>query len=113
MDNIILLFICLTTGVALRFSAKVPNNAHTAFNSFVIFVSLPALILDKIHQLRVEPALFYAVLMPWLLFAIGVVFFWVIGKTASLTPSTIVALTLFGGLSIPSLVALPISQGFY
>jgi malate permease and related proteins len=113
MDNIILLFICLTTGVALRFSAKVPNNAHTAFNSFVIFVSLPALILDKIHQLRVEPALFYAVLMPWLLFAIGVVFFWVIGKAASLTPSTIGALTLCGGLANTSFVGFPMIQAFY
>ena len=42
MSNIILLFLCMLIGVALRRYGRVPDNAHLAINGFIINVSLPA-----------------------------------------------------------------------
>ena len=32
MSNVVLLFLCLAAGVALRASGRVPDNAHLAIN---------------------------------------------------------------------------------
>jgi hypothetical protein len=45
MSNIILLFLCMAVGMALRRSGRVPDNADVAINTFIIYVSLPALTL--------------------------------------------------------------------
>ena len=45
MSNIILLFLCMLIGIALRRYGRVPDNAHVAINGFIINVSLPALTL--------------------------------------------------------------------
>jgi predicted permease len=49
MHNIILLILCLAIGVALRRFGRVPDNAHTTLNTFIIHVAFPALILGQVH----------------------------------------------------------------
>src|SRR5215218_1025060 len=58
MDNIIMLFVCLALGMALRKSGRLPDNAHTSINGFIVHVSLPALTLLQIHSVKLDPALF-------------------------------------------------------
>jgi len=64
MANIVLLFLCLIIGMALRRSGRVPENAHTAVNASVINVSLPALTLAQIHNIEFQLALIYSATMP-------------------------------------------------
>ena len=45
MSNVVLLFLCLAAGVALRAPGSVPDVAHPAINGFIINISLPALTL--------------------------------------------------------------------
>jgi hypothetical protein len=52
VTNIILLFVCLIAGMLLRFGRRMPDNAHTALNGFIIHLSLPALILGQLHGVR-------------------------------------------------------------
>ena len=66
MDNIAMLFLCLAIGMALRKFGRVPDNANTTLNAFIINVALPALIFQQIHNLNLDPAMVFAVLMPWL-----------------------------------------------
>jgi predicted permease len=113
MGNIILLFACLAIGMALRRTGRVPENAHTALNAFIIHVSLPALTLLQIHRIALQPELLYSVAMPWMLFAIGAAFFWVVAKAMRLSPSTTGALILSGGLANTSFVGLPMIETFY
>jgi hypothetical protein len=113
MGNIILLFVCLAIGMALRKYGRVPENAHTTLNAFIIHVSLPALTLLQIHRIVLQPALLYSVAMPWMLFAIGVAFFWVVSKAMKLSPTTTGALMLSGGLANTSFVGLPMIETFY
>jgi hypothetical protein len=113
MSNIVLLFLCLLIGIALRRYGRVPDNAHTAINGFVINVSLPALTLLQIHGIKLQSTLAYAVAMPWLLFTIAVLFFWGLSKILRFTPATTGGLILVAGLGNTSFVGLPMIETFY
>ena len=58
MSNVVLLFLCLAAGVALRASGRVPDNAHLAINGFIINISLPALTLLQIHGIELHSELY-------------------------------------------------------
>jgi malate permease and related proteins len=113
VSNIVLLFLCLTLGMVLRRSGRFPDNAHAGFNAFIIHISLPALTLVQIHNVKFQPMLLYSVTMPWLLFAGGAGFFWCIAKVIRLGTATTGALMLSGGLANTSFVGLPMIETFY
>jgi malate permease and related proteins len=113
MGNIVLLFACLVIGMVLRKSGRMPENGHAAFNAFIINISLPALTLLQIHRIALAPELLCSVAMPWLLFAIGGVFFWVLSKAMKFSAATTGALILSGGLANTSFVGLPMIETFY
>ena len=113
MDNVIMLFACLAIGMALRWGSLVPSNAHTSMNTFIIYVSLPALTLLQMHAVVLDPALLYAALMPWLLFAASAALFWVVGHLLRLPRTTTGALAVVGGLGNTSFVGLPMIEAFY
>jgi malate permease and related proteins len=113
MDNIIMLFACLAIGMALRRFERVPDNAHTSINAFIIHVSLPALTLLQVHAVRLNPSLLYAVFMPWLLFAASTALFWMIGNALRLARTTTGALAVVGGLGNTSFIGLPMIESFY
>jgi len=113
MDNIIMLFACLAIGMALRWFQRIPDNAHTSINAFIIHVSLPALTLLQVHTVHLDPALLYAVVMPWLLFSVSAALFWMIGRTLRLPRTTTGALAVVGGLGNTSFIGLPMIESFY
>jgi hypothetical protein len=105
--------LCLAIGMALRWSNRVPDNAHTSINAFIIHVSLPALTLLQIHAVRLDPDLLYAVIMPWLLFVTSALLFWAIGSALRLPKATTGALAVVGGLGNTSFIGLPMIESFY
>jgi predicted permease len=113
MENIIMLFVCLAVGMALQKCGRLPDNAHTSLNGFIIHVSLPALTLLQIHSVTLDPALFYAALMPWLLFAASALLFWAVGRALGLPRGTVGALAVVGGLGNTSFMGLPMIEAFY
>jgi predicted permease len=113
MDNIAMLFACLAIGLVLRLLGRVPDNAHTTINAYIVNVALPALILQQIHLVKFDPNLIYAVLMPWLQFGIGAALFWMIGRQFSLARTTTGALAVVGGLGNTSFLGLPMIESFY
>jgi predicted permease len=113
MSNIIVLFACLALGVAIGCSKRFPQDAHLALNAFILHVSLPALILLQIHDIHLRPDLLYSVAMPWVLFAMGCGFFWLLGRAMRFSPATTGGLMLAGGLANTSFVGLPMIQAFY
>jgi predicted permease len=113
MNNILLLVVCFALGIALRQSGRLPENAHHALNGFVINVSLPALILLHVPNIKPELALAYPILMAWLLFGIGLAFFVLIGRLARLSSNTTGGLILSGSLANTSFVGLPMIETFY
>jgi hypothetical protein len=113
MSNIVLLFVCLVLGMVLGWSKRFPQDAHLSLNAFILHVSLPALILLQIHHIQLRPEVLYSVAMPWMLFAVGCGFFWLLGRAMKFSASTTGGLMLVGGLANTSFVGLPMIEAFY
>jgi predicted permease len=113
MTNLVMLFVCLVAGMVLRATKRLPENAHTTINGFIIDIALPALILAKIHDLRISGALILPVLMPWLLFALGLLSFLGVARLLHFSKLTTGALILTAGLGNTSFVGLPMIEAFY
>ena len=65
MDNFLLLVATLFLGMLLRRSGRLPDNAHAAINGVIINVSLPAVTLLYVHNLKLSAALLFPVAMAW------------------------------------------------
>ena len=113
MTNIAMLVVCLLAGMVLRVTRRVPDNAHVPLNAFIIHVALPALILGQIHGLQLTPDLLFPVSMPWLLFAVSVPVFIVLGRVMQFPASVTGALIITAGLANTSFVGLPMIETFY
>lgn len=113
MNNYILLVACFVLGMLLRWSGRLPGNAPSALNGFVVNVSLPALTLVTVHSLTLDARLVYAALMAWILFGVGVAFFWVLARVLQLTRATTGALMLTGSLANTSFIGLPMIESWY
>jgi predicted permease len=113
MSNIILLFVCLLLGMLLRATHRIPDNSHNALNGFIIHISLPALIILQIHNVTLHAQLLVSIAMPWLMFALGVGFFWMLSARLNFSRGTTGALMLAGGLANTSFVGLPMIEAFF
>lgn len=113
MNNLLLLILCFVVGMLLRWGRRMPDNAPATMNSFIIHVSLPALTMLYIHQLRLSADVALIGLMAWLLFALSAGFFWVMGRWLKLPRATVGALILVGGLGNTSFFGLPMVESFY
>lgn len=90
-----------------------PDNAYVAINAFIIHVALPALILGQIYGLRLLPELLFPVSMPWLLFAMSVPVFVLLGRVMQFSAGVTGALIITAGLANTSFVGLPMIETFY
>lgn len=110
MSNLMLLALCLLAGGLLRRSGRVPDGAHTVLNAVIIHLALPAVTLRYLHGFRIDADTLAPVLMPWVLFAIGALLFWALGRALKLPRGSVGALTLVGGFGNTSFVGLPMIE---
>ncbi len=108
-----MLFACLMIGIILQKAGRVPDNAHTALNAFIIHISLPALILSHIHSVRIDASVLYAIAMPWIVFFASVVLFWLLGRMLNFSRKTTGALSVVAGLGNTSFIGLPVIESFF
>lgn len=113
MNNLALLILCFVAGVLLRHLRRMPDNAPATLNSFIIHISLPALALLYIHQLKFSAEVLLVGLMAWLVFGLSVAFFWLVGRWLQLTRATTGALMLVGGLGNTSFFGLPMVEVYF
>jgi predicted permease len=92
MNNIILLILCFVAGILLRRARLMPDNAPATLNSFIIHISVPALALLYIHELKFSGDTLLVVAMAWLYFGLAAGFFWLAGRYLKLSRSTVGAL---------------------
>ncbi|MBI1174646.1 MAG: AEC family transporter [Sideroxydans sp.] len=113
MNNLILLVLCFIIGMLLHHTRRMPENAHSTLNSFIIHVSLPALTLLYVHDLKVSGNVALMMAMGWIYFALAAGFFWLVGRWQNWSRSTTGALMLTGGLGNTSYVGLPMIEAYY
>ncbi len=113
MDSIILIFICLFAGLALRFIKNMPANAHTALNQFVIYISLPALSLYYIPKVHINGGLAYALAMAWVGFFLSWLFFAGLGKLFNWPKRLTGCLIITSGFANSAFIGFPVIEALY
>jgi len=113
MDNLILIAVSFTAGLLMRRFSRMPAETPVALNMFIIYVSLPAMVLNYLHGLDFRPAMFLPASMPWLTFGLSALFFVVAGWLLKLPRATVGALILCGGLGNTSFFGFPMIEAFY
>jgi malate permease and related proteins len=113
VNNLILLILCFIAGMALHRTRRMPVNTPAVLNSFIIHVSLPALTLLYVHDLKISGDVGLMAAMAWLSFGLAAGFFWLIGRWLNLPRRTVGALILTGGLGNTSFVGLPMIEAYY
>jgi predicted permease len=113
MSNLILLAVCFAAGIILRRLGRMPEHAPASLNAFIIHVSLPALTLLYVHELRLSGEVVLVALMAWLVFGLSAGFFWLAGRWLALPRATVGALMLVGGLGNTSFFGLPMVEAYY
>ena len=113
MNNLILLILCFVAGMLLHRFRRLPENAHTTLNNFIIYVSLPALTLLYIHSLKINGNVVLMAAMAWIYFALAAVFFLPVGRWLNWSRGTTGAMMLMGGLGNTSFFGLPMIEAFY
>lgn len=113
MSNFALLLVCFALGMALRKSGRLPEAAPAALNGFIVHVSLPALTLHHLRHLDFDASLAGPLAMAWLLFAIGVAFFFAAQRVFRWPAATTGALILTGALGNTSFVGVPMIECFF
>lgn len=97
----------------MRRNERFPAGSYKILNGFVIFISLPALVLYHIHELRWQSEMIFSALMPWILFLLSWVFFEILYKMGHLSRSVSRCLTITAGLGNTSFVGLPLIEAYY
>ncbi len=80
MTNLILFVFCFIAGVLLHRYKRMPVNTPAVLNSFILHVSLPALTLLSVHELKISADVGLMAAMAWIYFALSAGFFWLIGR---------------------------------
>ena len=105
-----LLGTCLVLGVLARRSGRFAEGSAGAFNTFVLYVALPALVLRVMHRLEFVPELVVAAVVPWLYYVAAGPFFRLLGPRLGLSRQSVMALVLTGGLGNTAFVGLPMAE---
>jgi predicted permease len=113
MNNLILLIVCFVLGVFLRQAKLMDHSAPATLNRFIIYISLPALTLLYIHDLKISGGVVLVIAMAWIYFALAAGFFWLVGRWLALPRTTVGALMLTGGLGNTSFFGLPMIEAYY
>ncbi|HIJ78949.1 MAG: AEC family transporter [Desulfobulbaceae bacterium] len=113
MENFILTFSFLLIGMGLRRIPQFPENSAQALNLFVIYVSLPALVLLKIPGLVFSSKLMVPILMPWLMLAATAAIILLLARLLGWRKEIVGALLLLVPLGNTSFLGIPMVKAFF
>lgn len=112
MENLLLIFLCLAGGYILRATKVVPEGGFKAINAFLIYISIPAFILEVIPNIPFDANALLPVAMAWIVFLLSIPFFLLLGKLLKLSKPVIGCLILVAGLGNTSFVGFPLLNYF-
>ena len=113
MGNFILIAGYLLIGLLLHRSRQFPQNTGQILNAYVIYVALPALVLQKIPFLHISPQLLIPALTPWLLLALTVPLILWLSRRLQWSRGTTGAMLIIVLLGNTSFVGFPIVEAFF
>lgn len=112
MENFLLLGICFGLGLFFRRIPQFPETTPKVLNGFILFISLPSLVLYHVHELEISVSAIMPTSMPWLVFGFAILFFYTFYKLKLMTFPTMVCLVLTAGLGNTSFVGFPLLETY-
>ena len=113
MENFIIILSLIVVGFVLKKSNKFPDNTATVLNLYVIYVSLPALVLVNVPQLAFTSNLIVAAITPWPVLMISVLIVLGFARLFKWDRETVGALLLIAPLGNTSFLGIPMVEAFY
>lgn len=113
MENFIITVVFLALGILLKKVPRFPKETGNVLNLFVIYVSLPAIVLVKIHELQLSYDIIIPALMPWILIAAAcplVIFFASLFKWSREVTGSLLLLVPLGNTSF---LGIPMVRAFF
>lgn len=108
MSNLVIVIVCLFIGLGLQRVKRFPANAYVSLNAYVIYVALPAVVLNEIPKLVLDAKALLPVILAWvimlltaaLVFASSRVFKWSREVTGALMLTVPLGNTSFVGFPL-------------
>ncbi|MBD8872048.1 AEC family transporter [Rhodanobacter sp. DHB23] len=113
MSALLLLFVCLALGAAVRRFAQPPAGIMHGLNWWVLNIALPALVLELIPRLKPDARLWFPVAATWVaFFGAWLLFAW-LGRRRGWSRGRIGALVLVCGFGNTSFMGYPMLQALH
>ena len=112
MESFVIITAYLLIGVALRRTGKFHAETGNVLNSFVIYVSLPAVILLKVPELTLSAELLVPAVMPWVMLLFSVVAVLFVSRVFTMERQVTGVLLLLVPLGNTSFLGYPMVRAF-
>lgn len=110
MSHLLLIVACLGIGLLLQRVKRMPADAGTALNIYVLYVALPAMILTEIPKLTLDQRALLPVISTWVVMSVTALLVWVTARWLHWSRSVTGALMLIIVLGNTSFVGIPLIQ---
>ncbi|WP_373032337.1 AEC family transporter [Sulfurovum sp.] len=112
MENFVLILLAIAIGYGLNRFRIFPEDAAAILNKFVIYISLPAMVLLQIPKLTFSIDIIIPVLIAWLVIIITAIITLVVSKLLRFTKEVTGALMLVAVLTNSSFLGIPIINAY-
>ncbi|MDD2357277.1 MAG: AEC family transporter [Thiovulaceae bacterium] len=112
MENFILILLCLVLGYAIQKFHIFSEDAPKTLNQFVIFVSLPAMILLQVPKLTFSHELFIPIVIAWIVMAVTAVLTLLLSRFFGFNKEITGSLMLVSILTNSSFLGIPIINAY-
>ncbi len=113
MNSILLVIVSLFIGLGLKLVKGFPNESSKTLNLFVIYVSLPSMVLLKVKDLEISTQLLFPILTPWVMIVVLSLAILFIAKKMEFSRQVTGAMLLVVTLGNTSFVGVPFVSGFF
>jgi len=112
LDRLILILVLLLVGKGLSRLSAFPGDTFKALANFVIYVSVPALILVQVPKLPISSSVLTPIVMPWVMLVASAVAVLLVSRVFRFRRRTTGALMLLVPLGNTSFLGLPMIEAF-
>lgn len=113
MENYLVLIILFFAGYGLRHLSVFPRDTASSLNLFIIYVSLPALVLYQVPRLVISSDALVPVLMPWAMLAISALAVYALSRAFGWDRKVQGSLLLVVPLGNTSFLGIPMVTSFF
>jgi predicted permease len=113
METILPFFILMLLGLLLQYLEIFPADTDKSLNLYVIYIALPALILQQVPELDFSSSILAPFVMPWLVVIVSALLVLLLCKTMKWSRETTGALLLMVPLGNTSFLGVPMVERFF